>query len=171
GRTRRVPAARRRASSYPVWSEPPWRHCRPWSRVRWRVQSRWEDRGSRRAAAVPDGPHPAGPPGEPSRPNSRRLEPPLRLRLWGRGLRPLHPAQWSACWGGVTPQPLLQLHDPYTGHIWGKRGGEVSVRGSWGTPKARMPSRHRARGGCSSASWSVYVWDSAYLYLNKFRPA
>src|ERR1035438_8385989 len=160
-----------RASSCPVWTLPPWRRCLPSSRVGWRERFRWEARGSLHAVPVPGGPHPAGPPGGLSRPNSRRLEPPPPLRLSGRGLRPLHPAQWSACRGGVTPQPLRPLHGPCTGRTSDTHGGEVSARGSWGTPKDRMLSGHRARDGHSAAYGSVYVWDLAYLYLNRFRPA
>src|ERR1039457_799084 len=73
--------------------------------------------------------------------------------------------------GRVTPQPLRQLLDPCTGRTSDRCGGEVWVHDNWGTPRDRMLSGHRVRGGCSSAYGSVYVWDSAYLYLNKSRPA
>jgi hypothetical protein len=114
------------------------------------VQSRWEDRGSLRAAAVPDD-HIL-----PAHQENLHAQTPggrtaLRLTA-GRSPRPLHPAQWPVCWGGLLCNHFdnfATLRAAFRTNAW-KFACRLGL-------KARM-LRHRGRGGCSSASWVSTFW-------------
>src|ERR1017187_5485450 len=84
---------------------------------------------------------------------------------------PIASTAMVSMFGRATLARLRLLPGPCTARSAGTRGGATWAHGNSDTPTGRRPSAHRGRGGYWSASGSVYVWDSAYRYLNKISLA